>query len=103
MAITRPRGSRVNPERRQKPLHPQHKTVQENTLTDDKTFKDDGFPKKTEPVKTEKVTPTPVPMVPPNNLTANPDQKRTADGSTTTNTGDRIQNVTDVLDKPKTN
>ena len=87
MPIERPRGAIVNRERRQKPLHPTHKAAQEATLTDG-TFKETVKAKDEEViVANDKVaeaptlTPTPVPATPPNNLTANADQKAPADGT----------------------
>lgn len=113
MAVTRPRGAKVNPERRQKPLHPTHKTAQEKMLTDG-TFDKKVPEKKQEVVEADKpqaqtptpapapqaATPTPVPSTPPNNLTSNVDQSAPADGTKVANPP-AVPGRTDVLPLPK--
>ena len=74
--VTRPRGATVNPERRQKRLHPDHRNAQESVLNDGKTFQKkatadaEGKPSANGASTSEGAKP--VPQTPPNNITAPP-------------------------------
>ena len=93
MAVTRPRGAQVNPERRQKRLHPDHRKAQEAVLNDGKTFTktERNVASQSDPSKpvsqAAPSAPTPVPATPANNVINPPSATgaQPADGSTNQN------------------